>query len=42
MLILDWNHKLKVDRVKVWCVGPRLLATDSENVLEAKHPSVGG
>ena len=27
MLMLDWNHKLQADGVKVWCVGPGILAT---------------
>lgn len=47
-MLMDWNHKLKADGVKVWCVGPGFLATDLGNVREkveamgAKHPSVGG
>ena len=28
MLMLDWNHKLKADGVKVWAVGPGMLATN--------------
>jgi hypothetical protein len=28
MLMLDWNHKLKADGVKVWGVGPGMLATN--------------
>ncbi|KAL4978880.1 hypothetical protein BDW66DRAFT_128938 [Aspergillus desertorum] len=28
MLMLDWNHKLKADGVKVWAVGPGMLETD--------------
>ncbi|KAL4938975.1 hypothetical protein BDV06DRAFT_231348 [Aspergillus oleicola] len=28
MLMLDWNHKLKADGVKVWGVGPGMLETD--------------
>ncbi|CBF73678.1 uncharacterized protein ANIA_07999 [Aspergillus nidulans FGSC A4] len=28
MLMLDWNHKLKADKVKVWAVGPGMLETD--------------
>lgn len=28
MLMLDWNHKLKADGVKVWSVAPGFLATD--------------
>jgi len=48
MLMLDWNHKLKADGVKVWAVGPGLLATDLGNAKEmvtkmgAGHPSIGG
>ncbi|KAJ5116904.1 hypothetical protein N7456_001252 [Penicillium angulare] len=48
MLMLDWNNKLKADGVKVWSVGPGLLATNLGGVPEkalamgAKHPSAGG
>ena len=48
MLMVDWNHKLKEDGVKVWGVGPGFLLTDLGNVREkakemgAGHPSVGG
>ena len=48
MLMLDWNHKLKEDGVKVWGVGPGFLATNLGNIPEkakemgAKHPSLGG
>lgn len=51
MLMLDWNHKLKEDGVKVWCVGPGFIASDLGNSPEAKemvkemggaHPSAGG
>ena len=48
MLMVDWNHKLKEDGVKVWSVGPGFLATDLGNMRErAKemgcgHPSIGG
>lgn len=48
MLMLDWNHKLKEDGVKVWGVGPGFLATGLGNVQEkakemgAGHPSIGG
>ena len=48
MLMLDWNHKLKADGVKVWAVGPGMLATNLGGILEkakamgAKHPSIGG
>lgn len=47
MLMLDWNHKLKADGVKVWGVGPGFLATNLGNMPEkAKemgggHPSIG-
>ncbi len=48
MLMLDWNHKLKEDGVKVWGVGPGFLATNLGGVPEkakemgAGHPSIGG
>ena len=48
MLMVDWNHKLKADGVKVWCVGPGILATNLGNMPEmakemgAGHPSAGG
>lgn len=48
MLMVDWNHKLKEDGVKVWSVGPGFLATDLGNVREkaeamgAGHASIGG
>ncbi|KAJ5433525.1 uncharacterized protein N7458_012681 [Penicillium daleae] len=48
MLMLDWNHKLQADGVKVWCVGPGMLVTNLGGVPElavqmgAKHPSIGG
>ena len=48
MLMLDWNHKLKEDGVKVWAVGPGLLATNLggepglAEKMGAKHPSIGG
>lgn len=48
MLMLDWNHKLKADGVKVWAVAPGILVTDLGNFREkavemgAKHPSIGG
>jgi len=48
MLMLDWNHKLKEDGVKVWGVGPGFLATNLGDIKEqivAKgggHPSIGG
>lgn len=48
MLMLDWNHKLKEDGVKVWAVGPGMLATNLGNMREKAvemgcgHPSAGG
>lgn len=48
MLMLDWNHKLKEDGVKVWAVGPGFLATDLGNMREKAvemgcgHASIGG
>ncbi|KAK9489832.1 hypothetical protein V1508DRAFT_426802 [Lipomyces doorenjongii] len=48
MLMLDWNHKLKEDGVKVWGVGPGFLATNLGNIREkvlemgGGHPSIGG
>lgn len=48
MLMLDWNHKLKEDGVKVWSVGPGRLATDLGNMREKAiemgcgHASIGG
>ncbi|TVY13523.1 Short-chain dehydrogenase/reductase tropE [Lachnellula arida] len=51
MLMLDWNHKLKEDGVKVFGVGPGFLATNLGNdpelavkakAMGAKHPSLGG
>lgn len=49
MLMLDWNHKLKADGVKVWSVGPGILATnlgglgpEKARELGALHPSLGG
>ncbi|KAE8440459.1 hypothetical protein EG329_007591 [Mollisiaceae sp. DMI_Dod_QoI] len=48
MLMLDWNHKLKEDGVKVWAVGPGFLATNLGGIHEkavemgAGHPSAGG
>lgn len=47
MLMLDWNHKLKEDKVKVIGVGPGFLATDLGNSREmvesmgGAHPRVG-
>lgn len=49
MMMVDWNHKLKQDGVKVWCVGPGMLATNlghlPREVIEKMglgHPSIGG
>lgn len=48
MVMLDWNHKLKEDGVKVWGVGPGFLATSLGGIKEkiaamgARHPSIGG
>ena len=48
MLMLDWNHKLKEDGVKVWGVGPGMLATNLGNKpdlvkkMGLGHPSIGG
>jgi NAD(P)-dependent dehydrogenase (short-subunit alcohol dehydrogenase family) len=48
MLMLDWNHKLKEDGVKVWAVGPGFLATnlggmrDKVLAMGGGHPSIGG
>ncbi len=48
MLMLDWNHKMKEDGVKVWGVGPGFLATNLGGIHEravamgAGHPSPGG
>lgn len=48
MLMMDWNHKLKADGVKVWGVAPGLLATNLGNIKEkvkemgGGHPSEGG
>ncbi|KAK4244955.1 NAD(P)-binding protein [Corynascus novoguineensis] len=47
-LMLDWNHKLKADGVKVWSVQPGVLVTDLGGLRDkipamgGKHPSVGG
>lgn len=48
MLMLDWNHKLKADGVKVWSVGPGMLVTDLGGMREKAvemglgHASAGG
>ncbi|KAK6821908.1 cytochrome P450 [Apiospora arundinis] len=47
MLMLDWNHKLQADGVKVWSVGPGFLRTGLGNMEDspiaklAGHPSIG-
>ncbi|KAL6235518.1 hypothetical protein BDW75DRAFT_230245 [Aspergillus navahoensis] len=48
MLMLDWDHKLKADAVKVWAVGPGMLETDLSGQrelakkMEAGLASLGG
>lgn len=49
MLMLDWNHKLQADGVKVWAVQPGMLATNLGGFgpklateMGAGHPSLGG
>lgn len=48
MLMLDWNHKLQADGVKVCSVGPGMLATNLGNMREEVikmglgHPRIGG
>ncbi|PGH17395.1 hypothetical protein AJ80_04851 [Polytolypa hystricis UAMH7299] len=52
MLMLDWNHKLKADGVKVWGVAPGFLRTnlgggsttlkDMPELQSAGHPREGG
>lgn len=48
MLMLDWNHKLQADGVKVWGVDPGMLATnlggkpELVKSLGLDHPSKGG
>lgn len=53
MVMLDWNHKLEEDGVKVWAVQPGMLATNLGNLPEEMkqmfvekmglgHPSLGG
>ncbi|KUJ13943.1 NAD(P)-binding protein [Mollisia scopiformis] len=48
MLMLDWNHKLKEDGVKVFAVTPGFLATNLGGdpelgiAMGAGHPSAGG
>ncbi|KAE8348965.1 hypothetical protein BDV28DRAFT_142289 [Aspergillus coremiiformis] len=41
MLMLDWNHKLKADGVKVWGVGPGFLAMGLGGITE-KVREMGG
>jgi NAD(P)-dependent dehydrogenase (short-subunit alcohol dehydrogenase family) len=48
MMMLDWNHKLKEDGVKVWGAGPGFLVTGLGNMREkvkemgGGHASIGG
>ncbi|KAI0433399.1 hypothetical protein F5Y09DRAFT_328956 [Xylaria sp. FL1042] len=49
MLMLDWNHRLKEDRIKVFSVSPGFCATGLGNLgaelmaaMGAEHPSEGG
>lgn len=48
MVMLDWNHKLKEDGVKVWGLGPGFLATNLGDIKEkivargGGHPNIGG
>jgi len=48
MMMVDWNHKLKADGVKVFSVGPGMCATDLGNIREkavemgAGPASIGG
>ncbi|KAK3898727.1 hypothetical protein C8A05DRAFT_37682 [Staphylotrichum tortipilum] len=48
MLMLDWNHKLRADGVKVWAVQPGVLVTDLGGLRDkiasmgGAHPSLGG
>lgn len=49
MLMLDWNHKLGADGVKVWGVMPGMLATNLGGAgpeiarkMNLGHPSAGG
>lgn len=48
MIMVDWNHKLKEDGVKVWSVGPGFLATnlggrpELAKQMGGGHPSAGG
>jgi hypothetical protein len=48
MLMLDWNHKLRTDGVKVWAVQPGVLITglggmrDKIGDMGGGYPSLGG
>ena len=48
MVMLDWNHKMKEDGVKVWGVGPGFLTTNLGGIKEkvaamgGRHPNIGG
>ncbi len=48
MMMLDWNHKLKEDGVKVWGFMPGMHATNLGNMRETAlkmglmHPSIAG
>lgn len=48
MVMVDWNHKLKEDGVKVWCLGPGMVETDLGGMrhlakqMGAGDPSVSG
>lgn len=49
MLMLDWNHKLKNDSIKVFCVAPGMLATnlgglgpEAAKAMGAGPASLGG
>lgn len=48
MMMLDWNHKLQADGVKVWGLGPGMLVTNLGDLpkemaiqMGCVHPSVG-
>lgn len=41
MLMLDWNHKLKADGVKVWGCGPGMLVTDLGGMGKEFCESIG-
>ena len=49
MLMLDWNHKMKADGVKIFGLGPGMLATnlgglgpEKAREMGAGDPSLGG